>query len=162
MRPICCLLFNSGNLFSCNSFCRSLSWSNVTMFFIFTNSFAFTCPIPYIFVNIFTGLVFSFSTASNVPVFRNSSYFSKIVLPIFGKFSDFNSVAELIDVAFGDDIYFLSSFIAFIYASDLKVSPLFFIIIESSFRTFINSVILLPPNIYYIIINIGLIFNFFT
>ena len=103
--------------------------------------------MPYIFAKIFIGLAFSFSIASNVPVFRNSSYFSKIVLPIFGKFSDFNSCAELIGVAFSDDIYFFSSFIAFVYANDLKISPLFFIIIESSFRTFMNSIILLPPNI---------------
>ena len=119
-----------------------------------TNSFALTGPMSYIFVKIFIGLFFSFVIASSVPVFRNSSYFSKIVLPIFGKFSDFNSCAELIGCAFSDAIYFFSSFIAFTYANDLKTSPLFFIIIESSFRTFINSIILLPPNILLLLIEV--------
>ena len=122
--------------------------------------------MSYIFVKIFIGLFFSFVIASNVPFFRNSSYFSIIVLPIFGNFSDFNSCAELMGIALSDDIYFLSSFIAFIYANDLKVSPLFFIIIESSFRTFINSMILLPPNIVLLLLEVKsltflLIVNFY-
>ena len=98
-------------------------------------------------MNIFIGLFFSFVIASSDPVFKNSSYFCIIVLPIFGNFNAFKSLADPISVIFADDIYFLSSFIALIYAIDRKTSPLAFIIDESSFRAFIKFIMLLPPNI---------------
>ena len=150
MRPICCLVFNSGSLFSCNSFCLNLRSSNVKIFFESTNSFAFTGPMPYIFANMFIGLFFSFSTSSSVPVVKNSSNFFRIFSPILGNFKLFSSCAEVISLLSGNAIYFFNSFIALLYAATLKTSslfPLFFTIFESSSRTLIKFIMLLPPDI---------------
>ena len=147
MRPICCLVFNNGNLFSCNSFSLSLSSSNVKIFFDSTNSFAFTGPIPYILANVFIGLFFSFSTSSSVPVVKNSSNFLIIFSPILGNFKFLSSCAEVISMLFGNAIYFFNSLIALLYAAALKTSPLFFTIFESSSRTLMKFIIALPPDI---------------
>ena len=142
------MLFSKGNLFSCNSFCLNSSSSNVEIFFNSTNSFAFTGPIPYILAKVFTGLFFSFSTSSSVPVVKNSSNLFIIFSPILGNFNFFSSCAEVISTLFGNATYFLSSLIALLYADALKISPLFFTIFESCSRTFIKFIMLLPPDIY--------------
>ena len=150
MRPICCLLFNNGNLFSCNSFCLNSSSSNVEIFFNSTNSFAFTGPIPYILANVFIGLFFSFSISSSVPVAKNSSNLFIIFSPILGNFNFFSSCEEVISTLFGNAVYFFNSFIALLYAATLKTSslfPLFFTIFESCSRILIKFIMLLPPDI---------------
>ena len=144
------MLFNNGNLFSCNSFCLNLSSSNVEIFLDSTNSFAFTGPIPYMLANVFTGLFFSFSISSSVPVVKNSPNLFIIFSPILGNFNFLSSCAEVISTLFGNAAYFFNSFIALLYAATLKISslfPLFFTIFESCSRTSINFIMLLPPDI---------------
>ena len=67
------------------------------------------------FVNIFIGFVFSRSITSNVPVFINSSNFSKMVFPIPTILSFFKSSNDLISVPRGTTFkYLFNSFIALI------------------------------------------------
>ena len=98
-------------------------------------------------VNVFIGLFFSFSTSSSVPVVKNSSNFFRIFSPILGNFKLFKSCAEVISMLFGNATYFFNSLIALAYADALKISPLFFTIFESSSRTLMKFIILLPPDI---------------
>ena len=124
-----------------------MSSSNVKIFLDSTNSFAFTGPIPYILANVFIGLFFSFSTSSSVPVVKNSSNFFIIFSPIFGNFKLLSCCAEVISMLSGNAIYFFNSLIALLYADALNTSPLFFTIFESSSRTLMKFIMLLPPDI---------------